>query len=253
MKYKAVIADVDGTLVQPNAPANTRASKRIVQSVLQAEKKGLKFTMATARSLEWVTGLGESLSLSTAVILDNGARIYDYNRKEYVYELFLESSQVEEILQVLKPFNKVITIAGKKVRYEYKNNYDGSKVIKVVVLHTDPQLTDEIFLQVSTVKDVTVTKSISGDNPRVESIHVTHPRASKKESLIELAKYMNISLDKFIGIGDSYNDAGFLSICGLKVAMDNAVPQIKAIADYIAPSYNKDGVADVIERFILQQ
>jgi hypothetical protein len=39
--------------------------------------------------------------------------------------------------------------------------------------------------------------------------------------------------------------------CGLKVAMGNAVPELKAIADYIAPSVTDDGMATVIEKFIL--
>lgn len=38
---------------------------------------------------------------------------------------------------------------------------------------------------------------------------------------------------------------------GLKVAMGNAVDDLKAIADYIAPSVNEDGIVDVIEKFIL--
>ena len=39
--------------------------------------------------------------------------------------------------------------------------------------------------------------------------------------------------------------------CGLKVAMGNAVDDLKAIADYIAPTVDEDGVADVINKFIL--
>lgn len=37
----------------------------------------------------------------------------------------------------------------------------------------------------------------------------------------------------------------------LRIAMGNAVDDLKAIADYIAPPVEKDGVAHVIEKFIL--
>ena len=40
--------------------------------------------------------------------------------------------------------------------------------------------------------------------------------------------------------------------CGLKIAMGNAVPELKAIADFIAPTVEEDGVATVIEKFVLQ-
>ncbi|HXS15232.1 MAG TPA: HAD hydrolase family protein, partial [Candidatus Saccharimonadales bacterium] len=61
----------------------------------------------------------------------------------------------------------------------------------------------------------------------------------------------DISTEEIIGIGDGHNDFPLLMACGLKVAMGNAVDDLKAIADYIAPSVDEDGVADVIEKFIL--
>ena len=56
-----------------------------------------------------------------------------------------------------------------------------------------------------------------------------------------------------IGIGDGNNDKPWLLMCGLKVTMGNAVPELKAIADYIAPGVENDGVADVIEKFVLSK
>ena len=55
-----------------------------------------------------------------------------------------------------------------------------------------------------------------------------------------------------IGIGDGYNDFPLLMACGLKIAMGNAVEDLKAIADFIVPSVEQDGVAHAINRFILK-
>jgi len=52
-----------------------------------------------------------------------------------------------------------------------------------------------------------------------------------------------------VGVGDSYNDFPLLMACGLKAAMGNSVKEILDIADYVAPSVNDDGLADVIEKF----
>ena len=62
---------------------------------------------------------------------------------------------------------------------------------------------------------------------------------------------LNIKTDEIIGIGDGYNDFPLLMACGLKVAMGNAVEELKAIADYIAPSVEEDGVVDVINKFVV--
>ena len=56
-----------------------------------------------------------------------------------------------------------------------------------------------------------------------------------------------------IAIGDGPNDFPMLMAAGFKVAMGNASDDLKAIADYIAPTVEKDGVVDVIEKFILKK
>ena len=89
--------------------------------------------------------------------------------------------------------------------------------------------------------------------PTKWGINITNSEVSKQHAIIEVAKILGIETHEIIGIGDGYNDFPLLMACGLKVAMGNAVPELKAIADYIAPSVEDDGVADVIEKFILHQ
>ena len=65
------------------------------------------------------------------------------------------------------------------------------------------------------------------------------------------ATFVRIEQYEIIGVGDGYNDFPLLMACGLKVAMGNATEDLKEIADYIAPTVDEDGVADVIEKFVL--
>jgi hydroxymethylpyrimidine pyrophosphatase-like HAD family hydrolase len=65
-------------------------------------------------------------------------------------------------------------------------------------------------------------------------------------------KKLHLKKDEIIGVGDGYNDFPLLMACGLKVAMGNAVPDLKEIADYIAPSVVEDGVVDIISKFIVK-
>ena len=120
-----------------------------------------------------------------------------------------------------------------------------------MVLHVTPKKAEELYQKLKTNPAVHVTKSISGINPRDETIHVTSCEATKQVAVVKFAQALKIETKEIIGIGDSYNDFPLLMACGLKVAMSNATADIKEIADYIAPSYEKDGVAEVIEKFIL--
>jgi hydroxymethylpyrimidine pyrophosphatase-like HAD family hydrolase len=63
---------------------------------------------------------------------------------------------------------------------------------------------------------------------------------------------LGVRYEEIIGVGDGHNDVPLLEAVGLKVAMGNAPDEVKAIADYVAPKLSEDGVADVIQRYILR-
>ena len=52
-------------------------------------------------------------------------------------------------------------------------------------------------------------------------------------------------------VGDSYNDLPLLNVCGLRIAMGDAPEELKAIAHYVAPSAEEDGLAVAIEEYLL--
>ena len=65
------------------------------------------------------------------------------------------------------------------------------------------------------------------------------------------AELNGIETSQIIAAGDSYNDIPLLEACGLRIAMGNAVPELKALADYVAPSVDQDGLATAIDEFVL--
>jgi hydroxymethylpyrimidine pyrophosphatase-like HAD family hydrolase len=109
---------------------------------------------------------------------------------------------------------------------------------------------DEIITALKHIPDIVVQKPPSFTGDKVWA-SVTSSVATKLHCVIEITKLLHIHPDEVIGVGDGYNDYPLLSACGLKIAMGNAVPELKAIADFIAPSVDEDGVATVIEKFLL--
>ncbi|KKS86821.1 MAG: hypothetical protein UV61_C0006G0022 [Candidatus Gottesmanbacteria bacterium GW2011_GWB1_43_11] len=77
--------------------------------------------------------------------------------------------------------------------------------------------------------------------------------ASKLHGIHRVSQLLPVEPHEIIGVGDGYNDFPLLMACGLKIAMGNAVPDLKAIADFVAPGVEEDGVAVVIEKFILEK
>jgi hydroxymethylpyrimidine pyrophosphatase-like HAD family hydrolase len=62
----------------------------------------------------------------------------------------------------------------------------------------------------------------------------------------------NISASETTYFGDDHDDVEPIRMCGVGVAVSNAIDEVKAVADYIAESNDEDGVARFIERVIFE-
>ena len=81
-----------------------------------------------------------------------------------------------------------------------------------------------------------------------EYLEFMHPAVSKGVALAEAAQRLNIVAEDCVAFGDSYNDLPMLEWAGLSVAMENARPELKAVADEVAPPGDEDGVAAMLDR-----
>jgi hydroxymethylpyrimidine pyrophosphatase-like HAD family hydrolase len=78
-------------------------------------------------------------------------------------------------------------------------------------------------------------------------------KVSKAIALEKMGEFYGIRREEMIAIGDGFNDLPMIEYAGLGVAMDNAPAEVKNAADYITLSNDEDGVAKVIDLFVLNQ
>ncbi|MCY6958913.1 Cof-type HAD-IIB family hydrolase [Clostridium brassicae] len=89
--------------------------------------------------------------------------------------------------------------------------------------------------------------------PTSNTLEILNKNVNKGTGVASLAEKLGIKKEDIICIGDSGNDIHMLQYAGLGVAMGNAFPEVKSIADYVTLSNEEDGVAHVINKFILQE
>jgi len=82
-------------------------------------------------------------------------------------------------------------------------------------------------------------------------LEMLHPEATKGRALRVVAGYFGIPRQEVIAIGDSFNDLDMIRYAGLGVVMENAREEVKRFADYVTRSNEDDGVAEVLEKFVL--
>jgi hydroxymethylpyrimidine pyrophosphatase-like HAD family hydrolase len=101
------------------------------------------------------------------------------------------------------------------------------------------------------------TQARFGERARVLLSHpfgmdILAQNATKSQSLAWLARHLGVARQEVMAVGDGHNDVDMLAWAGLGVAMGDGKPEAKDAADVIAPSFDEDGAAWAVERYVLQ-
>lgn len=249
-RYKAIISDIDGTLTAIDPYA--LPSKRVIQSIQTAVSQGLLFALASGRPFFLVKPIADCLGHLGPCIVDNGAAIVQAKDGEVLWEAVLPFEQANKILALTKNFGLVRASTDQGGIDSPTQFSADSKIYKLsvhdITLLQAEKLIDEVTTE---FKDVASVKAASYEGDHLVDVYFSDIHATKQHAVVKLAEILGLACEEMIGIGDGYNDFPLLMACGLKVAMGNAVPELKAIADYIAPSVADDGIVTMVEKFIL--
>lgn len=267
MSYKMVILDLDDTLLLNNGkiPEGNKKALKL------AQEKGVKVVLASGRPEFAIKDIANELELEKYggyVIAYNGSRVIDYKTKKVLYEIDLTREQVAELYDLaIKHENYIHTYVGDEILTCHDNPYTyieseitGMKIkmcddfvaslpekcVKVIMLQAPEHLKEAQEMLKPKIKDkmtMTITKPYF--------LEFMNKDVDKSKSIVRLCEKLGIDLKDTIAIGDSYNDLSMIEIAGVGIAMENAVEEVKKIADYITDSNENEGVAKAIERYIL--
>jgi Cof subfamily protein (haloacid dehalogenase superfamily) len=270
LKYKLVAIDMDGTLLN----SEKQISERTRKAIENAKMQGTHIVICTGRILNSALYYSESLDLKNPLIACNGAIIVDEDRN-VIYEKALEREKIREISNLAKLENIYCHF------YDKSNFYSNIRSDEVLKFYNEGNSEVNIGVNVfdniediMKMEDLNVYKFIFIDNNRdklnklrekldklgninttsswINNIEAMGLNVSKGEALKALCKKLNIEAEEVIAIGDSENDLSMLKFAGLGVAMKNGDKLIKEYADHITDSNDENGVAKVIEKFILK-
>lgn len=250
MNYKAIISDIDGTLTPQER--NSLPSIKVIDTIKKATDNGLIFCLASGRPFSLVKYLVDHLGTIGPSIIDNGAVIVDGNNGSVIWEALLPANKANRILELSQSFKKVRASCDTGA-IDNPDKIESSAKIRKISVHDIPlDQAEELMNKVNKeFKDVVGVRAASYEGPHLTDVYFSDIHATKQHAVLKLSKILGITRKEIIGVGDGYNDFPLLMACGLKVAMGNAVEELKAIADYVAPTVDKDGLAHVIKKFYL--
>ena len=247
MKYKALILDLDGTTFVHGK--DSMPSPRVTAAIARA-RKIIHVCVATGRPLDLALPVLAHLQLSGPCVINNGTLIYDPETKQYIHEVILPKAAIPDIYRVASMFGLDAILFDAQKDHVYTGGPMPKKVLSFYMPQVPPEKVQTVMDHLMKISNVAVHKLDAWDKQYM-SIDVTGKEASKLHGIVEVARILKLKTEEIIGVGDGYNDFPLLMASGLKIAMGNAVPELKEIADFVAPTVEEDGVAVIIEKFIL--
>jgi hypothetical protein len=249
MKYKLLLLDVDGTTVASKGAA--LPSDRVSKAIIEASKH-IQVALATGRPLDLAQPVINKLRLTGLGVFNGGAEIIDMGTGKVLASQKLDIPTLQELVRLAIPFGYSISTAedqyGRSLSTPKDVTAPAAKLLIEAVKTADAI---GILEQLNGVPLAEAHPTTSWDDGDVVDIHVTHQYATKRHGAEQLIELLGLHKEQVIAVGDGHNDMPLLEAAGLKVAMGNAPDEVKQLADYVAPSLADDGVADVIEKFIL--
>ena len=273
MTIKLIALDLDGTTLNNDRVISERNRK----ALQQASEMGVNIVIATGRPFSALPEDVFEIPAIRYVLTSNGASITDLKEDKTFYKNCLSPLAVEKSVELLRQYDYVVECFVKGIAYidrpyfeEVKRTGSSIRNIDYILKTRNPvdsiydfmlEHRDEIenininFEDISekptmreklmTLPETTITSSFN------HNLEIGGATTSKAEALSQMGKLLGISQAEMMAIGDSPNDMAMMLASGMPVAVGNAEEEVKAIAKYVAPSNHEDGVADAVEKFVL--
>ena len=270
---RALFVDIDGTLVA----SGERISPGVLEALRAARKKGCEIALCTGRTRYRIRYVVEQMPPPPGyAITSNGGVVTHLGTGETIYRRLLPIPIALEVV-------RTIVEAGSEP-YVFEDSdrpgIEGARVLFHPDLPVGPwadipryrphvEILDELpfepvsvsafgppqimrplalHLQERLPQEVSIIQSGSEHNWGIE-IYVAN--ISKRVGLETVAARLDIDREEILAIGDHMNDLEMIQWAGIGVAMGNALPEIRAVADWVTASVTQDGVARAIEKYIL--
>jgi Cof subfamily protein (haloacid dehalogenase superfamily) len=260
---RLVAVDLDGTLLNDAK----QVSERTVAALQCLPSRGVKVVIASARPPRSVRRIYQQLQLDTLQINYNGAMIWEEATKRPLFHKPLPGALVAEIVDLARDyFDEVI------VTCEVMDRWFTDRTDDTFTTETGRMFKPDVIAPLEQFVTNDTTKLLLLGEPklilRLEAIlykqfgdrvtivqtdddllQITNPDVGKSSALQWVADHYGVPLSQVMAIGDAANDIGMLQIAGVAIAMDNAKPAVKAVADWIAPTNNDHGVHAALVRY----
>lgn len=266
-----LVLDIDGTI----AGESNQIRASVKQAIQTAALRGVMIAIATGRMYRSALRFHQEVGSTLPLLAYQGAWIQDPTTqqllrhwsvsKQTAIQLldYFEQPRLRSLLSVHFYINDQLYVREITPETQIYVERSGIEAIavgdlrqvltteptKVLALSDDTTIIDELLGTLRrqyTPAELYLTKSVA------TFFEATNPVANKGAGVRYLTEeLLGLQAANVMAIGDNFNDVEMLEYAGISVAMGNAPADVKAVAQWVAPSVEQDGAAAAIEKFVL--
>lgn len=271
MKYKLLVLDVDGTLLN-----NEREiSKRTLAALLKVQQMGVRIVLASGRPTYGLMPLAKTLELGNYggfVLSYNGCQIIKAQNGEILFERRINPEMLPYLEKKARKNGFAIftyhddTLITDSPDNEYIKNealLNNLKIIREDEFSTAIDFAPCKCMLVSDKEKALIgleqhwEKRLAGTLDAFRSepyfLEVVPCGVNKANTLGALLEHLGVTREEVIAVGDGVCDVTMLQLAGMGVAMGHSQDSVKVCADYVTASNEEDGVALAVEKLILAE
>lgn len=262
-KIKMVATDIDGTILK----WDFGFTPEVKDCIKKLTASNVKVVLVTGRMHKATTFLADELGLDTPIVSYQGGMIKENKENGKVfYRKDLDPNRAKEIIKWAKDNNVHINLYMDDILYVEKDD-------EIIRKYTDARFIEYTVcpfenLEIKNVNKILAIKYGDADTVTswVEYLSKKYPdlyivkstpyfceisnKDARKSCAVEyLCKKWGIEKEEVLTIGDQNNDIELLKSGGVKVAMGNGTPELKACADFVTDDVNNNGFVKAIHKF----
>ncbi len=270
MEYRLLVLDIDGTLTN----SKKEITPKTKEALIKIQEQGVYVAIASGRPTPGTRKIAEELELSrfgNYVLSFNGGRVVNCKTGEVVLDKTISARMAGVLCQEAEnhgvgilTYDEECALAGTAVDdyMELEARINGIALEQVGPFENSVSFpVNKCLMTGEPEKMAALEKELKEKYAGELNIFRSEPfflelmpkGIDKAAVLKSFLPFLGITRNEVICCGDGYNDKTMIEFAGLGVAMANARKEVLEAADYITASNDEDGVAEVIEKYILKQ
>lgn len=269
--YKLIAIDIDGTLLN----SSLEITPEVKEALRRAKAAGLRIVLATGRPIDGMDDYLRELDFyhpGEYAITSNGSLLTEPATGREIVRHAISKEDFQRIHTLATKLDVGYVIETDHCYYTTHTHLPVevaylSYINKLPLVIIDPEdLPDDVRYIKGMISDALdrmedlpsqlpeeVRSTFATMMSSATILEVLNPKATKAQTLSKLLDKLEIQPEEVLALGDNQNDMDMLALAGTGVAMGNARPEVKEIADYITKTNDENGVAVAINKFIFNE